>query len=51
MIRKSTLKKIAIALLLLAIWALVDYATTPKECRGNDISKLSQFCLDLRFPN
>ena len=51
MIRKSTLKKIAIALLLLALWGFVEYVTTPKECRGNDISKLSQFCIDLRFPN
>jgi hypothetical protein len=51
MIKKSTIKKIAIALLLLALFGIANYLTTPKECRSNDISTLSQFCIDLRFPH
>lgn len=48
---KKTLKLIAILIALLLTYSLVDYYTMPKECRGSDVSKLSQFCLDLRFPN
>lgn len=40
----------AIALLWLALLALVNYLTTPKICRG-EVETLSQYCLDLRFPN
>ena len=48
---KKTLKLIAGIVLILVIYSLIDYYTMPKECRGNDINKLSQFCIDLRFPN
>lgn len=40
----------AIALALLALLALAEYLTTPEMCRGA-VENLSQFCLDLRFPN
>lgn len=48
--RGKRVKAVAIALLWLALLALVNYLTTPKICRG-EVETLSQYCLDLRFPN
>lgn len=49
--RGRIVKRIAITIFVLAVVYLLNYITTPAECRGNDVSKLSQFCIDLRFPN
>lgn len=49
--RGRIVKRIAIAILLLVIFGWLNYITTPAECRGSDVSQLSQFCIDLRFPN
>ena len=45
----KTWKLILGLVLLLVIYALVDYYTLPAECR-KPVEELSQFCLDLRFP-
>ena len=47
--KAKTLKIILAIILLLIIYALVDYYTLPAECR-KPVEELSQFCLDLRFP-
>jgi hypothetical protein len=49
--RGRIVKRVAITILVLAIIYVLNYITTPAECRTNDVSKLSQFCIDLRFPN
>ena len=49
--RGRIVRAIAITLLILAGLWLVEYFTTPPICRGNNIEKLSQKCIDLRFPN
>ena len=48
--RGKRVKAVAIALLAFALFAGVEYITTPKECRGK-VETLSQACLDIRFPN
>ena len=42
-------RNIAIGLLFLAVWALVEYMTTPAQCRV-PLEEMSQVCLDLRYP-
>lgn len=45
-------RRIAVVLgivLFLAIYALIDNAITPDECKV-PIEEMSQFCLDLRYP-
>jgi len=49
--RGRIVKRIAITILVLATIYALNYITTPAECRSNDVSQLSQFCIDLRFPN
>ena len=49
--RGRIVKRIVITIIVLAIIYILNYITTPAECRSNDVSQLSQFCLDLRFPN
>ena len=48
--RGRIVRNIALIFLVFAILWLVEYITTPPMCRG-DVATLSQFCLDLRFPN
>jgi hypothetical protein len=47
--RGRIVKRIAITIIVLAIICFLNYITLPAECRGGDIEKLSQFCIDLRF--
>lgn len=47
--RGRIVRNIAIGLLFLGLWALVEYMTTPAECRV-PVEQMSQFCIDLRFP-
>jgi hypothetical protein len=49
--RGRIVKRILITVIVLAIIYILNYITTPAECRSNDIEQLSQFCIDLRFPN
>lgn len=45
----KTWKIVLAIVLLLLIYAALDYWTMPAECR-KPVEELSQFCLDLRFP-
>lgn len=47
-VRRRIAAAIAVALFL-ALYALVDSATTPKECKV-PLEKMSQFCKELRYP-
>jgi len=47
--RGRIVKRTVIAIIVFAIFCLLSYITLPAECRGGDIEKLSQFCIDLRF--
>lgn len=47
--RGRIVRNIAIGLLFLGLLALVEYMTTPAECRV-PVEQMSQFCIDLRFP-
>jgi hypothetical protein len=49
--RGRIVKRIVITIIVLAIIYILNYITTPAECRSSDVSQLSQFCIDLRFPN
>jgi hypothetical protein len=49
--RGRIVKRIVITIIVLAIIFFLNYITLPAECRSNDVSQLSQFCIDLRFPN
>ena len=49
--RGRIVKRVALTILVLATIYALNYITTPAECRSNDIEQLSQFCIDLRFPN
>jgi len=49
--RGRIVKRIAITIIVLAIIYFLNYITLPAECRSSDVSQLSQFCIDLRFPN
>lgn len=48
--RGRIVRNIAVIILVFAVLWLVEYVTTPPICRGK-VETLSQFCLDLRFPN
>lgn len=47
--RGRVVKRIAITLLVLATIGILNYLTLPAECRGSDVDKLSDFCIELRF--
>lgn len=47
--RGERVRNVIIALLLLAVVALIDNATTPDECKV-DVSQMSSFCKDLLYP-